>query len=53
MVTDEFWLSVTFIIAEAADRRCLMGKVVSHMTMSLDGVHRRPARRGSRVVRLV
>jgi hypothetical protein len=37
VVTGEFWLSVTLIIVEAAGRRCLMGKVVSHMTMSLDG----------------
>jgi hypothetical protein len=28
---------VTFIILKANGRRCLMGKVVSHMTMSLDG----------------
>jgi hypothetical protein len=30
-------LSVTFIVMQATGRRCLMGKVVSHMTMSLDG----------------
>jgi hypothetical protein len=37
VVTDEFSSSVAFIILEATGRRCLMGKVVSHMTMSLDG----------------
>ena len=37
VVTDEFWLSVTFIIMQAIGRRCLMGKVASHMTMSPDG----------------
>ena len=37
MVTDEFWSPVTFISMQATGRRCLMGKVVSHMTMSLDG----------------
>jgi dihydrofolate reductase len=37
VVTGEFRRFVTLIIVEAAGRRCLMGKVVSHMTMSLDG----------------
>jgi dihydrofolate reductase len=37
VVTGEFWPSVTLIMVEATGRRCLMGKVVSHMTMSLDG----------------
>ena len=37
MVTDEFQLSVAFTIMQATGRRCPMGKVVSHMTMSLDG----------------
>ena len=36
-VTDEYWPSVTFIIIQATGRRYLLGKVVSHMTMSLDG----------------
>jgi dihydrofolate reductase len=37
VVTGEFWPFVTLIVVEATGRRCLMGKVVSHMTMSLDG----------------
>lgn len=37
MVTDEFSSSVAFFIVEATGRRCLMGKIFSHMTMSLDG----------------
>jgi dihydrofolate reductase len=37
VVTGEFWPFVTLIVVEATGGRCLMGKVVSHMTMSLDG----------------
>jgi dihydrofolate reductase len=37
VVTGEFWLPVTLNMVEAAGRRCLMGKVLTHMTMSLDG----------------
>jgi hypothetical protein len=52
-VTDEYWPSGTFIIMQATGRRYLIGKVVSHMTMSLDGFIADPHDGGRGAVRLV